>query len=500
MNAEKLFAIFRGLHRAYGAYTIEGKDERGKATGKAKTIQAELTIEHWQAHLDGAQGIGVVPITDDGLCYFAAIDVDVYNLDLKQLEKNINKLQLPLIVCRTKSGGAHLYLLLKNGAPAKLIRRYLTQWAIALGFPGVEIFPKQDELTGPEDVGNWINMPYFDAERTTRYCIHNGKALSVDKFIKRCKGMSVELEDLEYVELTPPEEELKGAPPCLVTLAINGVPEGMRNNALYNFAVLAKQRKGEEFEDLLGEYNTKYMTPPLPFSEVAALVKSMKKKDYFYKCNEPPVSTCCNKELCRDCEYGIGSGNDPGVQIDELTKIDTDPPLWIIQIAGKRMQLETDDLLMQRRFGKKCVETINFLPRSLKPDEWKKLVNELLLDVHVVEPPPDADSRGLFVHHLEQFCTNRTPANQRDEILLGKPYHEEGRTYFRTADFVKYLEQQRFRGVGPNRIYTEMRERVDDLQHHFSRLRGKGVNYWSIPSFDEQIEEHEIPNMPEEEF
>lgn len=502
MFEKELFNLFRGLRRAYGMYKIEGKSAKGKVEGKAVTIQELLTEEHWAKHLAGEKGIGIVPITDRNTCAFAAIDIDVYNLDLKKLEANIRKLQLPLVVCRTKSGGAHLYLFLTEEVSAKIIRKYMTQWAIALGYPGVEIFPKQDTLAGPEDVGNWINMPYFDAERTMRYAVHNGLALQLDEFVAYAQSMVVSEEDLTFVEFAGTDELLKGAPPCLVTLALNGVPEGSRNNALYNFAVLARQqRDGQDWQDLLGEFNNEYLNPPLPLSEVNALVKSLGKKDYFYKCKDAPINNVCNKELCRTCDYGIGgSSQDPGVTIGELTKILTDPPVWIIQVDSARLELETDDLLMQRRFAKKCVEVINVLPTPLKASDWGVLVNGMLANVREIEAPPDSGTRGLFMYYLESFCTTRAPANKKDEILLGKPFHDMGRTYFRVADFMRYLEQQRFRDVRGNRIYSTMRDEIKDVQHHFTMLRGKGTNYWSVPSFDMQTEAHDVPKIPEEEF
>ena len=179
----------------------------------------------------------------------------------------------------------------------------------------MEIFPKQDYLAGPEDVGNWINMPYFDAERTTRYCIKDGKALSLDEFIEHAYSQRVLLEDTEEIELQDPEDGLNGAPPCLRTLAANGIPEGTRNNALYNFAVLAKMMDagGDQWPDTLGKFNNDYLQPPLPLSEVNVLVKSLNKKEYFYKCKDTPCQQVCNKDICRKAEYGIGgNGDDPG--------------------------------------------------------------------------------------------------------------------------------------------------------------------------------------------
>lgn len=503
MPHKKLFELFKGLTRAYGKYTVKGRDaNKNKVGGKALTVQNELTEVEWHNHLTGKQGVGVVPINDDNECIFAGIDIDIYDLNFETVANKINKLQIPLIMCRTKSGGLHLYLFLIEPAAAAAVRERMTQWAVALGFPGVEIFPKQDFLAGPEDVGNWINMPYFDAERTTRYCIKDGKALDLDAFIEYAYASRVLLDNTAEIELLDPDDGLKGAPPCLRTLAANGIPEGTRNNALYNFAVLAKlmDAGGEQWPDTLGQFNTKYMTPPLPLSEVNTLIKSLGKKDYFYKCKDAPCQQVCNKDLCRKAEYGIGgNGDDPGIQIDGLTKICTNPPVWVVQVAGARMQMDTDEFMSQQKFAKKCIETINFFPMTLKTNKWKQLINALLREVREIEAPDDAGIVGQFFYHLEQFCTSRAPANSQDEILLGKPWHENGRTHFRSADLLKYLEQQRFRDLKGNQIFAVLKQ-DKDCKHHFTHLRGKGVNFWSVPSFEQQEQDFSIPTIPEEEF
>jgi hypothetical protein len=50
------------------------------------------------------------PINQDNLCKFGALDIDTYDLDHKALGAKIRKLKLPLLHCRSKSGGAHLVL------------------------------------------------------------------------------------------------------------------------------------------------------------------------------------------------------------------------------------------------------------------------------------------------------------------------------------------------------------------------------------------------------
>ena len=68
------------------------------------------------------------------------------------------------------------------------------------------------------------------------------------------------------------------------------------------------------------------------------------------------------------------------------------------------------------------------------------------------------------------------------------------RTYFHSADLIQSLAQHRFMGATEKDVFRWLRKR--NLQHHFSILKGKGINYWSIPAFDEQTEEHAVPRAP----
>ena len=114
-----------------------------------------------------------------GACYdqakrwqWGAIDVDLYQHDYEPILKQIHKLKLPLIMFRSKSGGAHLYIFLSEPISATEIRDRLAEFASALGYGNCEIFPKQEEVIVQRgDVGNFINLPYFNYKYTMRYAI-----------------------------------------------------------------------------------------------------------------------------------------------------------------------------------------------------------------------------------------------------------------------------------------------------------------------------------------
>jgi len=180
-NLERFANLFDGFSEASGRFQISGTGPSGKIEGRAATIKG---TPDFQAHLDGSIGAGVIALRDDDTVVFSAIDVDDYDIDVKDLEKKIRRHKLPLVTCRSKSGGAHCYIFLKKPTPAKPVVELLRQWAAILGYGGCEIFPKQVKRAGPEDIGNWINLPYFEANDGLRYCIKGGKALTFEQFFR----------------------------------------------------------------------------------------------------------------------------------------------------------------------------------------------------------------------------------------------------------------------------------------------------------------------------
>ena len=80
-------------------------------------IPADFNVvhpEHYAEHLAGKLGLGLVPVRRDGTCRFAAIDIDIDSIDHPALLQKVLARKLPLTVCRSKSGGAHLYLFMKE--------------------------------------------------------------------------------------------------------------------------------------------------------------------------------------------------------------------------------------------------------------------------------------------------------------------------------------------------------------------------------------------------
>lgn len=498
--------LFAGLTRAHGRYAVGSgllTDAKGKATGSRGTRPNEpVTLELWEEHLAGKIGLGIIPLRDDATVKFAAGDVDEYPLDLVALQAKVVKFDLPLIVTRTKSGGAHLYVFFNEAVPAALARAKMSEWVTALGYPSIEIFPKQDKhftAEGEDSTGNWINMPYQGGDNTNRYGIKaDGSALSAKQYLALAHKMAIEDEQaLLAIELPEVDQDWTDAPPCLQALvAQGGFSEGARNNAMFNVGVYLKKRYGDEgsWMGFVDHYNSAYFHPPLPTREKQILIRSVNKKTYNYKCRDLPIVSVCNRAVCLTRLCGVATtGDDPGVVFGEMVKLMTDPPTWIIEVNKEKIELTTDQLFDQRLFKKKCSEILSVVPNMMKPTTWSALVKEKIETSEALEVPTDATREGQLWSHLSDFCTSKVQGKALDEIMMGKPFtnEKEQRTYFRGTDFLQYLTQHRVSGVSERDLWRWLRRM--EAKPHSQNLKGKTTSFWSVPSFPAQTEDFAVP-------
>lgn len=472
--------LFRGLDRAHGKYTVKDTDKgKAKVNGVAITIIEPVTETLWKAHLDGKQGLGIMPLMDNNHCWFGVIDVDKYPLDFDELEAKVKQHDLPLVITRSKSGGAHLWLFCKEEVSADRIISTLTEWSVILGYAGCEIFPKQTKLASQRDVGNWINIPYFNAGSTTRYAIKAGKSLSITKFLEHAEKLRVTA--LQLSTLKPKiNDDLVEGPPCLQYLASQRISEGGRNSALFNFGIYCRLRYPDNWVEALMELNNKYMVPPVMDREFDTVIKSLKKTKYFYTCKQAPICNHCNQTICKTRQFGIGNDDEEvSLVLGTLTKILTKPPIWVMDVDGVRIELTTEELTSQEKFRKKCVEAINKLPPRIKALRFDKLIMDRLDNCEEVEAPDDAGPEGTFLHYFNQFCTGTLRTENKDQLLVGRVWVNEDKIYFRVADLLRYLDQQRYKQFNERGIWSVLKREYDAGHRTFS-IKGVRVATWYV--------------------
>ncbi len=328
-------------------------------------------------------------------------------------------------------------------------------------------------------------MPYFDGVAGGRHGIRpDGHVMDMDEFTQTAYIKRVTADELDSFGIQI-KDDFSDGPPCLQHLATQGFPQGTRNNGLYNLGVYAKKAAPDNWEGRLEEYNIQYMQPPLGISEVKELLKSLKKKDYQYTCQQVPCQSYCNSSVCRGRKYGVGDHAGMPI-VTSLTKYNSVPPIWFADIeGGGRLELETEDLQSQRRFQRVCMEALNMMPPVMNGKAWQVMVQSLMENVTVIDAPNDSSPKGQLMEYLERYCTQRAQALSKEEIRLGKPFTEDGRHHFTLSGFMAFLERHKFKLMSMHEITSYLKNDLK-AKHHFFNIKGKGTNAWSITQFGQE--------------
>ena len=496
---QKFFDLFEGSNLAHGETTVGSMRRNGKAEAKSIIVKTPLSVGMIEDHIKGVKGIGSIPITDKNECKFGVLDIDSYNVDHKEIAKKCKALKIPAVVCRSKSGGAHIFIFMKDWVNAAEFRDHLFEIAAALGFSGCEIFPKQDQILADRgDVGNFINLPYFDNDKTVRYAVdEKGKDLSLQQFITQADKKRITIHDLKKIDFGTRREEFSDAPPCLQGFLNLGVPQGSRNTVLFNVCTYCQKKDKDTWQKMFEDINQKYSSPPLPATEIVALQKQHEKKEYQYQCNVEPLKSHCDKQVCKTRKYGVGNGNS-APSIGGLTILLSDPRLFFLDVNGRRLELSTKQLQMQQHFQEACIEQLNYMPPIMKPGEWQTLINRLLEKATTIEVPEELTMKGQFKELLQTYCTSRIRARSPEELNIGKPWTENDLTYFTIKGLQEFLRQRGFNG------YTrpQLQQRLKDLNSgqncngvytlkNDETGKWSNIRVWWVPEFHE--EEVELP-------
>ena len=504
MEIKKFASIFDGLKEAYGYFKIEKTGSNGKAQGKAGVTREPRTKELWENHLLGKSiGIGIIPINEDNNCKWGCIDIDQYPLDHKLLVEKIRRLKLPLVVCRSKSGGAHCFLFSTEWVEARDMQKALQHMSSALGYGESEIFPKQVKLhLDRGDVGNFLNLPYYDAENGLRYAfLDDGTSASIDEFYDLYDKHVQTPEEVVKLQVVGNKETdlLNDGPPCLQILCKSKISEGGRNNGLFNIGVYLRKAFPDSWESEILQYNMEYLSPPLPLPEVNVVAKQVARKDYAYKCSDAPINSHCNKDLCRTRKFGIGAAV-AGATIANLRKYNSVPPVWFMDVNGEPLELDTEALMNQLQFQKACMEQLNFMPRSMAKQQWESRISTLLTEMKdnesaIIEVAQDASISGQFYDYLEEFCRHQQQAQDKEEILLRRPWTDEDSdiTFFRLKDFEGFLRKNKFFEYKSHKIAQRLRD--INGESVVLKIKRRGVRVWEIPSFESADMDFTVPQF-----
>jgi len=495
---ERFKNIFTGLERAHGVTIAEDTNGNGtKIKGKSFVKRQPVTNELWQKHLEGKENLGIIPINDDNQCRWGCIDIDSYaGFDHKKLIDKITNMKLPLIVCRSKSGGAHVFLFTSDYVSAKLMRDKLVQIRAVLGYGNSEVFPKQTELKSQDDTGNFLNLPYFNYKNSVRYAFKkNGEAATLDDFFALHTSNYLDPDTLQELEIKRPETKYSDGPPCIELMSENKIGEGGRNNALFHYGVYAKQKWPDGWKSKLVVFNETAMEKPLSDSEVDIVIKQHDKKDWGYKCNDQPMCSLCDKTLCRSRKFGIGQ-EVLFPNLTDLQVIDLEDPYYYLNVDGERLKLESvKHLRQQSLFQEACMVQLKNRPPTLKEKDWVHITNILLNNAEVTEPAAGLRTEDQLQNHLQEYCLNRTQLDSKEDLPRGGTWTNNGYHHFVFDKFYhNHLMRKRW-DLGYSRTAEMLREKCGCVD---KRIGKNKLSVYVVEEFEKKTEEYKQKVLKEE--
>lgn len=512
-----LFEGHASAHGTHGEPIQDGLKWLIKTT--ARTLREPVTLELWEQHLSGERPLGVIPIREDSSCSWGSIDIDIYDADLLDVVQRVQAAEIPLVPCRSKSGGLHLFLFLTEPQPAASMRAVLRDMAARLGLSkkadgttDTEIFPVQSQvLTERRDVGNWMVMPYFGSTYNGKLreqvgVKKTGAEQTVGEFLslaERSRLTPAAFEELQRRPSPPsvPSQRRRGngsAPPaepfadgcvCLEHMVAGGRMADGRKRTLFMMGLYYKRADPANWKRRLEEANGLFFEPPLPSDEVTGVLRQLSKKDYEYTCSTEPMSAHCDAKRCRMRKYGVGRGGVWPV-ITGLSKLDTEPPIWFLDVDEMRVEATTEQLLDYKSMMRLFASRGNRVFRVMKQSDWVDSLIEPMENLTVLEVPNEVGTPGRFHEMLEDFLVNRWRGQNREDLFRGKPWEDtEGncstpmgmpKHYFRLQDLQKYLIREGLRDLSRGQITILIRQ-LGGMSYQFM-IKGRCCATWWVPS------------------
>ncbi|WP_020187726.1 hypothetical protein [Methylopila sp. 73B] len=466
----RLLALFRGAETHHGTYDAAAvaaqepaagaKVEIKDVGGGVRTLKEPPTAEMWRRHLAGERPLGVSPVRADGTASWGAIDVDKYDGDaaerLRGLAARAAEMRLPLIVCRSKSGGAHLYLFLTEPVSAEKVQAALRGCLRSLGLlDDTEIFPKKAE---PNRSG-WINMPYFRS---------GPEGDAGDRFALKPDGL-----EMTVHEFADAAERGAVAPSALAALAASSAPSGRRASAAASgggggagapaqaegaahAAAELKRLAAELRATAEGGRNERLNRAGFAMGPMVAagwvdrgsVLNALSDAARSAGMDFDEIGSTLNRAI----DDGAARGAVPeigGLRVERVVFVEGGrEKLCELTLAHGDLRGEVSLLathaVYYNRVKEQTYSQLGWVPPPQKAAEWERLLSEASRGAEVRQVESDSSVSGLVMYDLCEFLRSRGKADNKEEILLKKPWYDdvEGMHYFRMVDLAEFLEKK----------------------------------------------------------
>ena len=470
----KFIEYFSGLQRNYGFADLSEMmidPQTGKNQPKKYGwTHRQITDQDYIDHLNGKKSIGIQPCNDEGMARFGAIDIDskdYKDFSVKKYLDIIKNYDLPLIPVKSKSGGLHLYLFLKEPVKTLIIKKFLESLLFTLKLPlRTEIYPKQTELgkdsEGKFIDGNFINLPYYN--KAERISINfDGKEFTFEQFVKVIEANLKTVSELEEFSLAHVKTVLQGGPsefddgpPCLQMMTKNPLDDG-RDRWLYNYMVFAKKRYQDKWEEMVIDAPKKYflkdsnglVVDDWGEKKIRDKIRSWKKDSTKgYTCTQEPIVNFCMKSECVKRKYGFLSDRKilfP--KLSTLVKIKYPEPEYTFNVElpnGESKSVKAKNIkqiVLQEEIRSIIAAAADFVPPKVKSNEFQEVLDSLFPPKEELLPPKGTTPDEQLEEYLRDFV-NGPQAKSNASFKSGAVLVEGDHVYFKYQSFYNTLKNK----------------------------------------------------------
>lgn len=451
-------SLFKGREDAHGFYYgLTGKkSERGKRTSKAESLPEPVTPKLYADHLSAkGKRLGIITVCSDGKVWWICLDIDFYDIGdyHGKIAAAIKELKLPLVQCKSKSGGAHLYCFFEDKIMAEWGKKIALLLLDKLNLPAVlglseeelkqhvDIFPKNYD---PKDINFWVNLPYYGKEC---HCVgDDGKQdLSLEEFISYANDRitSAELLDRKGRDPQRVKAEKSPYPPCVDWVEKNKIGEGHRDHAMTHLAIIFRKSEGDMWKEKVREYNEQYVEPPMRKDEINKIIRSVESKTYDYMCEQMKTLFCDLKE-CKKRKFGVGRAmpGDIDIPIEQIEKIDGEQPTYIVTIHGKRIVVKHKEMYNFLLFRQAAFPVLDdFLP-MVKGGDWEDIVKEHMANM-VTTQIIDVGMRDRVISEFQRWVAQHGVTESfEDAMAAQQAFVSEKQIIFNGDDFMNIIDRK----------------------------------------------------------
>jgi hypothetical protein len=281
--ASAFWTLFDGRRDCYGY---------GKGLCRKRPVTEQLMAEH----LAGEGAIGIYPLTPDGLCHWACVDLDYPDepeagrwAKALVLYEALRRLGAEPFIEKSKSKGYHAWLFFREPVEASWARSLMRRALADAGLPAdTEIFPRHDRLSDEVPFSGYVNLPYLGGNGDGRRVMLDpatGEPWTADEFLD-----ALTLTDANDVRLGPeadaPKEGdlvIEAGEPEAAPLLGEDAPYGTRQAHAKKVLGLLVRRLWPDGEqavlDAALNWNMARCKPPLPETQVRDMVRDFWRKE-----------------------------------------------------------------------------------------------------------------------------------------------------------------------------------------------------------------------------